>query len=72
MQISNHADMKSTKRGIFQQKIKNQSICDQISFGVQLQTFPWQCNTKKFQPKTWNIDKKTHSNNRGNYTHQNN
>ena len=72
MQISVHTDMKSTKEAIFQQKPQNQSISVQITFGIQLQTFPSKCNTKKLQSKTWNTAEKTNSNNVGNYTHQNN
>ena len=70
MQISFNTDMKSTKEAIFHKKTQNQSIRGQIFFGIQLQTFPWKCNTRKLQSKTWNKAKKTHSNNGGNYTHQ--
>ena len=40
MQISINADMKSTERGIFQQKLQKQRSRGEISFGFQLQTFP--------------------------------
>ena len=40
MQISVNADKKSTKKAMFKKTPQNQSISDQISFGVQLQTFP--------------------------------
>ena len=36
---------------------KKRSRC-QISFGFQLQTFPWHCTARKIQPKTQNIDEK--------------
>ena len=63
--------MKSTKEAIFRQKKpQNQSIRGQITFGIQLQTFPSKCNTRKLQSKTRNIAEKTHSKNEGNYTHQ--
>ena len=53
MQISVRADMKSTKEAIFQQKkTQNQSIRGQITFGIQLHTFPSKCNTRKLQSKT--------------------
>ena len=41
LQILVHTDMKSTKEAISQQKKPhNQSIGGQITFGIQLQTFP--------------------------------
>ena len=41
LQILVHTDKKSTKEAIFQQKTpKYQSIRGQITFGIQLQTFP--------------------------------
>ena len=49
-------------------KLRNQSIRGQVTFGIQLQTFPLKCNMRKLQSKTWKTDEKTHSNNRGNYT----
>ena len=59
MQISVRADMKSTKEAIFQQKkTQNQSIRGQITFGIQLHTFPSKCNTRKLQSKTWNTAEK--------------
>ena len=39
LQISVHTDIRSTEDAIFQQKIQNQSIRGQITFGMQLQTF---------------------------------
>ena len=32
--------MKSTEKAIINQKTQNQSICDQLNFENQLQTFP--------------------------------
>ena len=53
LQDSVHTNMKSTKGAIFQQKkTQNQSIRGQITFGIQLQTFPSECNTRKLQSKT--------------------
>ena len=73
MQILVHTDMKLTKEAIFlQKKPQNQHIPGQITFGIQMQTFPSKCNTRKLQSITWNTANKTHSNNGGNYTHQNN
>ena len=40
MQISADADMKSTKKPYSNEKPQNQSIRGQITFGIQLQTFP--------------------------------
>ena len=51
-------------------KPRNQSIRVQITFEIQMQTFPLKFNTRKLQSKTWNTVDKTHSNNGGNYTHQ--
>ena len=34
LQISVHTDITSTKEAIFQQKIQNQSILGQITFGI--------------------------------------
>ena len=66
LQTSVHTDNRSTKETIFQQKIQNQSIRGQITFGIQLQTFPSKGN-RKLQSRTWNTaEKKTHSNNGGN------
>ena len=63
--------MKSTEEAIFQQKKpQNQFIRGQITFGIQLQTFPSKCNTRKLQFKTGNTAEKPISNNGGNYTHQ--
>ena len=71
MQILGHTDMNITKEAIFQQKKpQSQSIPGQITFGIQMQTFPSKCNTRKHQSKTWNTAAKTHSNNGANYTHQ--
>ena len=39
-------------------KRQNQSIRGQITFGIQLQTFPLKCNTRKLQYKTWNTANK--------------
>ena len=52
LQISVHTDMKSTKKAIFEQTPQNQSIRGQITFGIQLQTFPSKSNTRKLQSKT--------------------
>ena len=62
--------MKTTREAIYQKKTQNQSIRAQITFRIQLQTFPSKCNTRKLQYKTWTTAEKTHSNNGGNYTHQ--
>ena len=40
LQIPVHTDMKSTKEAIFPGKPQNQSIRGQITFGIQLPTFP--------------------------------
>ena len=37
---------------------QNQSIRGQITFGIQLQTFPSKCNTRKLRSKTWNTAEK--------------
>ena len=58
LQISVHTHMKSNKEANFQKKTQNQSILGQITFGIQLQTFPQECNTRKLQPETWPIDEK--------------
>ena len=52
LQISVHTDMKSTKQATFQQIIQNQSIRGQITFGIQLQTFPSKNNRREIQSKT--------------------
>ena len=39
-------------------KIPNQTFRCQISFGLQLQTFPYKCNTRKLQPKSWRTENK--------------
>ena len=51
LQVSVHTDMKSTEEAIFQQKPHNQSIRGQITFGIQLQTFPSKGNTENFNLK---------------------
>ena len=51
-------------------KPQNQFIRGEITFGIQLQTFPSKCKTRNLQSKTWNRAEKTHSNNGSNYTHQ--
>ena len=54
MQIWVRADKKSTKKPFSNKKTQNQSIRGQITFGIQLQTFPSKCNTGELQSKTWN------------------
>ena len=54
LQISLHTDMKSTKKQFSRQKPQIQSVCDQISFRIQFQTFPPMCNTREIQSKTQN------------------
>ena len=49
-------------------KPQNQSFRGQITFGIQLQTFPSKCNTRKLESKTWNIAEKTQSNNASSHT----
>ena len=58
VQISVLADMKSTKEGNSQQKPQNQPIRGQTTSGIQLQTFPSLCNTRKLRFKTWNTAEK--------------
>ena len=70
LQISVHTDMKSTKEAIFQQKPQNQTVRGQITFGIQVHTFPSECNTRNFNLKHETRLKKTHSNNGGTYTRQ--
>ena len=55
MQISVRKDFKSTQKAIFEQKPENQSIHGQTTLGIQLQTVPSKCNTRKIQSKIWNI-----------------
>ena len=52
LHISVHTDMKSTKEAIFQQKPQNQTVRGQITFGIQVHTFPSKCNTRKIQSET--------------------
>ena len=54
MKISVHAGMKSTKRGMNQQKIPKRHSCGEIKFGIQLETLPWLYNTRRLQLDTWN------------------
>ena len=73
MQISVRKDMKSTKEAIFQKKSQNQCIRSQNTFGIQFQKFMSKCSTRKLQSKPSNTaEKKTHSFNGSNYTHQHN
>ena len=51
------------------EKLQNQSIRGQMTFGIQLQTFAEKCNTEQLQPKTWNADEKTHYNKQCNFFH---
>ena len=62
--------MKSTTKAIFEQKPQNQSNLGQIILGIQLQTFPSMCNTRKTHSKIWNIALKNHSLNGINQTYQ--
>ena len=70
LQISDHTDQKSTKEVLSRQKNQKQSIRCEITLGIQLHTFPSECNTTKLQSKTWKIVEKAHLENGGNYTHQ--
>ena len=58
MQILVHTDMKSTKKPYSKKKPQNQYICDPITYGIQLQTFPQKCNTRKHQAETWPTEEK--------------
>ena len=51
-------------------KAQNQSIRGQITFGIQLQTSPSKCNTRKLHSIIWNTAKKILSINRGNQNKQ--
>ena len=51
-------------------KLKKQSILSQIRFWIQLQTFPWHCNTRNINPKTWPTEGKNQSYKRRSYIHQ--
>ena len=51
-----HADMMTTNSSKLEQKIPNRSIRGQISFGIQIKTFPSQCDTRNNQPQTWDTD----------------
>ena len=46
------------KKPFSNKKPQNQSIRGQITFGIQFQTFPSKCNTRKLQSKTWNTAEK--------------
>ena len=70
-QISVHADMKSMKRGIFQQKTPKRNQVVKSVLESKLQTLPWHCITRNLQPDTWNKKYSKHKN-RGNYIYQNN
>ena len=70
LHISVHTDMKSTKEAIFQQKPQNQTVRGQITFGIQVHTFPSKCNTRKIQSETWNSAEKNSLYNGSTYTHQ--
>ena len=49
----------SQRRKPFSNKTpQNKSIRSQITFGIQLQTFPSKCNSRKRQFKTWNTAEK--------------
>ena len=62
--------MKSKKKIYSNEELQNQSIRGQITFGIQLQTFAWNCNTKSFNLKADPQMKKTHSSQRFNFIHQ--
>ena len=51
-------DIATTKRDIFRQESPKSKFRCQISFGLQLQTFPHRCNTRKLQPKSWRTENK--------------
>ena len=51
LQISIDADMKPTRRGIIRKKLQDHPIRSQITFGIQLHTFPSKCDTRKVQYK---------------------
>ena len=70
MQISVHADIKSTKRGIFRKNFRKEHSRGQTLFGIQLQTLPWLCKNRKLLPDTWNKKYSMHKN-RSNYIYQN-
>ena len=42
------------KKPFSNKNCQNQSIRGQNTFGIQIQTFPSKCSTRKFQSKTWN------------------
>ena len=48
-------------------KDKNQSICDQISFGIQFKCFRKSATRENFNLKPETRTKETHSKNRGNH-----
>ena len=53
---ANHANFSpyryEVKKKIYSnEELQNQSIRGQITFGIQLQTFAWNCNTKNFNLK---------------------
>ena len=54
-------------RQIPTENFKTNSFLGQISFGIQLWTYPWHCNTKKDEPITWPQYEKTHCNKRCQY-----
>ena len=58
MQISVYEDMKSTKRSIIRQKTPKKPSRCQITFRIQLQTFPSNCNMRKFQSEIWKTPEK--------------
>ena len=71
MQISVHADRKLTKRGIFQPKnSKKNAVVVRSVLDSNCKRFRDTALREKFNLKPKTEMKKTHSNNRGNYTHQ--
>ena len=46
------------KKQYSNEKLQNQSISGQITFGIHFQTFPQECSTRKLQPETWPTDEK--------------
>ena len=46
------------KKQYSNEKLQNQSISGQSTFGIHFQTFPQECSTRKLQPETWPTDEK--------------
>ena len=72
MEISVHANVKSTKRGIFQQKtskITNPVVVNTVLNSI-CKRFRDTAIRENFNPKLATQIKKTHPNNGGTYTHQ--